>query len=361
MVLKYKFLFIFCLFFLTHAAYSVSFLQQFPRDKGNKNLIITKCNVDINILGKYQNIINIDYVIRNEGEECVVTIGVVFDIDRDDHDFVPNELKFLVNDTLKEYRIEYNRLYVPAWTYDECLATIDVTFPHYEEVSINLSYKNNIWDFSMAEIGIKFDSHTSNWGSIAPLYLSIENNSNDEVWITNIEMLTSDGSENFYVFSYHQINNKNGYLNILNYPYRGVSPPSAYYLDLVIANEKKINILLDYPVERTINILWHDYDSIWAWKNIVFADSKIYFHNLVLFTANQLRIMRNAIYAKYGYIFQDRDLQQLFETVPFSQIRNIVSEVFDDSLITEVDRANIETIRQMEMIKRRSAPGNYYD
>jgi hypothetical protein len=340
-------------------------LQQFPRDMGNNNLIITQYDANIRITGNFENTINNTYVIRNEGEECAATIGIAFYTDRDDNNFVPKAIKFFANGVLKTHRIEYNKLNIPAWPYDECLVMIDVIFPHGEEVAIELSYQDSKWDVLMDKSGISFGSYESNWGSIAPLSMTIENDSNDEVWISDIDMETLTGSNNFY-FSVYRTLMASQHLNVFKF-YKRYTASDPLFCDFIIVNENKINILLTDSFDRITKIITsYNRGSIGTWRRFVLSEEKIYsdklsLHSLSLLTANQLRIVRNAIYAKYGYVFQDRNLQQLFETIPFRQIRNIVSDVFDDSLITEVDRANIETIRQMEMIKRRTALGDYFE
>lgn len=58
----------------------------------------------------------------------------------------------------------------------------------------------------------------------------------------------------------------------------------------------------------------------------------------------QLRIMRNWIYARHGYKFKSKDLQQYFSVFPWYQPR--FSDV--SSSLNKIEQANIQMIRQYE-------------
>jgi hypothetical protein len=58
--------------------------------------------------------------------------------------------------------------------------------------------------------------------------------------------------------------------------------------------------------------------------------------------------MRNAFYAQYGYIFDSKDLQNMFEDVSIYT----PNPDFHEDMLTEIDRANIETIRRLEELSQ---------
>lgn len=63
---------------------------------------------------------------------------------------------------------------------------------------------------------------------------------------------------------------------------------------------------------------------------------------------NKLRIARNEIFARHGYIFQDEELQQYFSKMSW-YIGTVPSEQFDmETTFNEYEKKNIELISQME-------------
>jgi hypothetical protein len=81
-------------------------------------------------------------------------------------------------------------------------------------------------------------------------------------------------------------------------------------------------------------------------------DSKFKHDVLSELTPNQLRILRNAIYASYGYKFKDEKLYWYFMKNIDKFCRGkkcgVVSENYSDSLLTEIDRENIKLIKEAE-------------
>lgn len=67
---------------------------------------------------------------------------------------------------------------------------------------------------------------------------------------------------------------------------------------------------------------------------------------LSLLSKAQLRLLRNAIYALYGYNFQDENLRNVFANV-FEQFYHVNSN-FNENLFTEIERNNINTILEEE-------------
>lgn len=67
-------------------------------------------------------------------------------------------------------------------------------------------------------------------------------------------------------------------------------------------------------------------------------------------SANELRIMRNEIFARYGYIFNSQDLSEYFETKLWY---NPTNSNVDDKL-TDIDKSNIERILKFENLVKDS-------
>lgn len=61
-------------------------------------------------------------------------------------------------------------------------------------------------------------------------------------------------------------------------------------------------------------------------------------------TKDQLRIARNEIYARYGWLFEDQELQSYFNTTAWY----VPAENVDDSILSDVERANKDVIVEAE-------------
>lgn len=64
-------------------------------------------------------------------------------------------------------------------------------------------------------------------------------------------------------------------------------------------------------------------------------------------TKDQLRIARNEIYARHGRRFKDAGLQQYFDSQSWYQ-GTIAPDQFDEGVLSEVEKANIDLIKKYE-------------
>jgi hypothetical protein len=81
--------------------------------------------------------------------------------------------------------------------------------------------------------------------------------------------------------------------------------------------------------------------------NEILADDSSYYrliNGIFLLNKNELRLLRNTIYAKYGYIFRSKDLQNHFSQ--FEWYRGTKNNVDDE--FTERDKKNIGLIQKIE-------------
>jgi YARHG domain len=70
---------------------------------------------------------------------------------------------------------------------------------------------------------------------------------------------------------------------------------------------------------------------------------------LVPFTAQELRLLRNEIYARHGYVFNDQNLQNYFSSQPW--YRPLGNNRLAVATLSPVERKNIATIRFREQAK----------
>ena len=68
---------------------------------------------------------------------------------------------------------------------------------------------------------------------------------------------------------------------------------------------------------------------------------------LDVLTSDQLRYVRNEIYARHGRIFTSEDLRTYFESQPWYH-GTIRPEDFTDNMLNEIERANVRLITEIE-------------
>ena len=85
-------------------------------------------------------------------------------------------------------------------------------------------------------------------------------------------------------------------------------------------------------------------DSILLWKSF---DTPLTNEDFMGLSKEELRIARNEIYAAYGRIFTSQDLIDYFNSKPWYQ-GTTPADQFDDSVLTQVQKDNIEMIQLYE-------------
>ena len=87
-------------------------------------------------------------------------------------------------------------------------------------------------------------------------------------------------------------------------------------------------------------------EDYFAYNGLKFSklDSKLTEEDLKELDKAQLRIMRNAVYARHGRTFKSVDLQSLWECYTWYK----KNPNYSDSLLTDIDKYNIELIQKYE-------------
>lgn len=87
-------------------------------------------------------------------------------------------------------------------------------------------------------------------------------------------------------------------------------------------------------------------ENYFAYNELKFSllDKKLKKSDLENLDAAQLRLMRNAVYARHGRTFKSIDLQSLWECYTWYK----KNPNYTDELLTEIDKYNIELIKSYE-------------
>lgn len=127
--------------------------------------------------------------------------------------------------------------------------------------------------------------------------------------------------------------------------------------EILIFGTVKSYILDDVSTNMFQMVFTENVDSIWGgytlteikeWKTYILPDSdSIYLkqEELENLSKDYLRLARNEIYARHGYIFNDDELKMYFERQ--SWYKGTVTDV-SDSELNEFEKANIELISMLE-------------
>lgn len=258
-------------------------------------------------------------------------------------------------------------LYFQKDDYGVCgFATDGKTFSR--EVSANIDYldsKFKIHDVSLFVSDFDYDGRNDIIGILEgepnSTFLYIYSVYKDKQ-LLEIELL--DYSINEYKFSwidYCILNGRRG----IRIKVRGEALTKQEYFYLVgdidnynVFHGKKDNFAFFYwnPTEQnyildkslTQDKLQNAYcpEDYFSYNGLTFSklDSKLKDTDLKDLDKSQLRLMRNAVYARHGRIFKSVDLQSLWECYTWYK----KNQNYSDSLLTDIDKYNIELIQKYE-------------
>ena len=124
---------------------------------------------------------------------------------------------------------------------------------------------------------------------------------------------------------------ENNYCETWNF-YKWTPFKHAYILDKSVTQEQMKNAIVS--------------EDYFAYNGLKFSklDSRLTNKDLLLLDKAQLRLMRNAVYARHGMMFKSMDLQSLWECYAWYR----PNPDYSDDLLTDTDRANIKLIQEFE-------------
>ena len=82
------------------------------------------------------------------------------------------------------------------------------------------------------------------------------------------------------------------------------------------------------------------------------SDYRLDSFSLGLLDKSKLRIIRNTFFARHGYEFRSKDLNTHFQSMPWYKPSNSYS----DTMLTKIDKFNIEIVQSFEFIDIAQAP-----
>jgi hypothetical protein len=327
----------------------------------NPNLVLLSEQAHITITdeqsGKYFNYVyytDTEYIIKSERGSHVQTIGITSNFGSEYDCGFPSSLEFFVDGKKREYMVTLNRNYTDeTHFYLEYQLTIDVSFHEDIPVSVRVVYDNYLiseHDETRKNIlcgtNSFYKDRSYTWNNNVEYVLLLENRSNNLFWVSDII-----------------IGNKINLLDIdlfkTGVEYTIIDDHTTKLrLKPVMQNENNNKIHLKIILSSIFcafsdgslkfDFIPHDADGIPVSKEILKP------YKLLLLTSGQLRILRNAFYAQYGYAFRDTELREMFQKIPGNAdkpILNAKSSVFSESLFNQIERENIRIIRELETLR----------
>jgi hypothetical protein len=339
--------------------YFVSSLVQYPPQEKNDALILTKEHIKIKTNGS-QNIV-CEYIIKNLSEIYETTLGIAINTwsaELPRHP-IPKDFQLMINDKEYKYEIlENNNISENSFSHLENWVIVNYIFPANSETIVLIQYTNPLGPYdTQREPGINYnDSVLFNddiyWEDTPEFILEIDNSyigngeSAELFWISDIVFKKKKQSNYYnslflsqYLIDLQELND-----NLFTIQ---KTSPTTWRIDFtqqfVKQYERSFSIIPKYWVEELGAYCYIGNGiQLTSLKN---EEAYISLRNLgpyefIFLTNKQLAIMRNAFYAQYGYVFTTETMKKAFP--------NQLKTYFSLDMLTEIDKANIETIQQLE-------------
>lgn len=167
-------------------------------------------------------------------------------------------------------------------------------------------------------------------------------------FITRINMVDGDG--NFYFVYY--IGNSTSLVE--NAPIQVNAMPIEYSSYKNLNDEGVLTLVMLAATVETYDTSWaagsDEPDYGWEEEQYVFPGSDYRWYSereLEGYPKETLRLGRNEIYARHGRIFEAEDLKQYFESKSWYH-GYLTADEFDDSVLNQYERDNLELFKRME-------------
>ena len=351
--------------------YAISGLVQYGENIDRERLELLEDRQTIRIGSPY--FITGTYIICNSGGEYRATLGILFDRWQSGVPYpAATEIQFFVNGNLVSYTeistyggIVFGERKRELAQHSTAWALIDVLFPENSITTIKVHYKNGIYSPQLAYNNINYfyfpELELSYWKGTTKFSVEIENSyiedryTAETLWISDIifASITHDYERALHTSKYlpslqkletdlMSIHKVNGNTFKIEFTKKFMD---TYRRSMIInfslwGSTANNYIIFDYDT-REINLGFLE-------NNANISQRKLVPYELLFLTNNQLRIMRNFFYARHGYNFRSREIQNMFNY--FFGHHYEINPDFHEGMLTEIDRANIETIRRLEVL-----------
>ena len=244
----------------------------------------------------------------------------------------------LINSRFEDYNYKYIELientsaFLADATFDGCTDIIWLKgfsgFPGFEIIKLDYDLKNKYLSFLSPDSFYCLGANPRITGS-------------DYLFLNDFKFCIINGRRGVRAYSIGKIRYDE---NKVYYALMNEDRDSHYFFFYWDKNEQRY--ILDETV--TDNQLKNAYcpEDYFAYNGLKFSklDSKLTEEDLKELDKAQLRLMRNAVYARHGRTFKSVDLQSLWECYTWYE----KNPSYNDDLLTDIDKYNIELIQKYE-------------
>ena len=348
--------------------YMIGGLTSYPDGKPIEGITLTNETVDITIKEKHEYSNDTNYIFMNTGSDkkCQMCISLVSTVQGGEI-ATPKNIQFTVNGKIVPYKVTKSVNDRDYWKVDYWYY-IDVEFISEATTEITTSYSSYLLTGVRGMIiRCAINGSYPDWSDNATYTVYLEHDMEDYYWISNIafvdrvdntkscdlnkdlqklDKLETDG------YTIHKLGDGRWRIECNSSLMKRYS--DEFYIKLLGTYEPD-PFFTSYPgssVDKGVSLEFLYNDQ----KNL--SNRKLGPYELIFLTNTQLKIMRNAFYARYGYIFKDVYLNKFFH-VECDNIKYKENPNFKESMLNDVERFNVATIKKLEALgKSEATKGN---
>ena len=373
------------LVFSLPAGYTISGLVQYGENIDRERLDLIEDRQVIQITNSHylatNYLITGTYTIRNRGDAYQTTLGILFDkwqgslpapADTEVQFFVDSKpvsyTEIITQDgvIMDESRIELAQ-HSTAW------ALINVVFPENSVVIIQVQHVNTLdpyyggrgtSSFLYNERSLSFFPELLHWKgptkfSVEIINSHISRNNVEYYWISSLRFFHAKDSRKDIYSSEYLLGLQRLETDLMNIKKINGDTFRIEFTDKFMNNyNRSIVIIFSFwvaggdPGYISYDYLSKDLRLLFGSNrnNTNITQRELAPYELIFLTNNQLRIMRNAFYARHGYVFRSKELQDIFDSFYSTRRFSEPNPNFHEGMLTDIDRANIETIQRLEAL-----------
>ena len=366
--------------------YTVSGLVQYGENIDRERLELLEDRQVIRVTGSHylapNYLLTGTYTIRNRGDAYEATLGILFnEWQGGPPSPAATEIKFFVGGkeihyteiitqngvVMGESEIQFSQ-YSTAW------ALINVLFPKNSVIKIQIQYINcfdpygggDTSYFAYNSRSLSYFPELLYWKGLTKFSVEIINghisrNNLEYFWISFVSFFHARYSRNdihtpndIYSWRY-LLDLQELETDLMKIQKVNGNTFRIEFAEKFINNyERSIAVYFNYWTSERGAYIIYDYRSkeisLSYGSNRNITQRKLAPYELIFLTNNQLRVMRNAFYARHGYVFRSKELQDIFDSFYSTRRFSEPNPNFHEGMLTDIDRANIATIQRLEAL-----------
>jgi hypothetical protein len=347
----------------------VSRLCEYPEEQYSRDIYIVSEDIYIDIAQNYGYTARYMYLVENKGEAINISLGFFlrpYPQSGEGFEARPEIRYFKINDEIitpiitETGTVPDNSRVITDISFDRIISGwiyIPIQFDKNEVVKIELSYASNCNHGQYGQ-GIYYESYPFllKTADETVINMFITNNW-DDIYFTNFISKSNIFENSFNSFDELRRNkvlsgdlyaisklNENSWIITVSHNFVKRYTPFFGFI-LVFAKSWSPSGLTPYFSFTGNGVVIfprnNSFDDV-----INVSETPLDITVVIFMTKNQLRLLRNAFYARHHYPFRDKDLQSFFEYNSLGYYS--ADDNFNEALLTNIERMNIDMIKELE-------------